>query len=214
MLPVSNHSNHSKQSEQSAATTAVYYAPSTRKILNSWKEIANYIGRGVRTAQRYESQFGFPVHRPAGKDRTSVLAFSDELDEWLQRTPVKNHRHVRPVLLVLDIPTQASISSRKLVLEVAKFNVLTALTVEEFYETAEKFEVDGFVVDCPQGDTLAVEICESLNERHSKGPVFAVVPEGAADGNVPRCVDHVVVGSNPQNLLAAVMGVFGPPRLQ
>lgn len=61
-----------------------------RRILNSWKEIANYLGRGVRTVQRWEAQLGLPVHRPAGKDHSAVLAFSSELDQWLDRRPLRN----------------------------------------------------------------------------------------------------------------------------
>jgi hypothetical protein len=61
-----------------------------RRILNSWKEIANYVGRGVRTVQRWEAQLGLPVHRPAGKDHSAVLAFSSELDEWLNRRPLRS----------------------------------------------------------------------------------------------------------------------------
>ena len=54
-----------------------------RKILNSWKEISMHLGRGVRTVQRWEALFEMPVHRPAGKSRSAVVAFSDELDAWL-----------------------------------------------------------------------------------------------------------------------------------
>lgn len=54
------------------------------RILNSWKEISSYIGRGVRTVQRWEELYGLPVHRAAGKDRSAVYAMSDELDAWLR----------------------------------------------------------------------------------------------------------------------------------
>src|ERR1700736_5343272 len=64
-----------------------------RRILNSWKEIAGYLGRGVRTVQRWEAQLGLPVHRPAGKDHSAVLAFSSELDEWLDSRPVRHAMH-------------------------------------------------------------------------------------------------------------------------
>ena len=60
-----------------------------RRILNSWKEIASYLGRGVRTVQRWETQLGLPVHRPAGRDHSAVLAFSNELDQWLDSRPVR-----------------------------------------------------------------------------------------------------------------------------
>jgi hypothetical protein len=61
-------------------------------ILNSWKEIAAYLGRGVRTVQRWERDLGLPVRRPRRKDRSTVLAFAEELDAWLQNTPVRSPR--------------------------------------------------------------------------------------------------------------------------
>lgn len=61
-----------------------------RKALNSWKEIADYLSRGVRTVQRWEHQFRLPVHRPSGENRNAVVAFSDEIDKWLAATPVGN----------------------------------------------------------------------------------------------------------------------------
>ena len=61
-----------------------------RRILNSWKEIAAYVGRGVRTVQRWEAQLELPVHRPAGKEHGAVLAFSPELDQWLNSRPVRH----------------------------------------------------------------------------------------------------------------------------
>ena len=57
----------------------------SRRILNGWKEISNHIERGVRTAQRWEALLGMPVHRPALKDRSAVVAFTDELDCWITR---------------------------------------------------------------------------------------------------------------------------------
>jgi hypothetical protein len=59
------------------------------RVLNSWKEIASYVGRGVRTVQRWEANLGLPVHRPKGKTRSAVLAFAEELDAWLRHTPVR-----------------------------------------------------------------------------------------------------------------------------
>jgi hypothetical protein len=52
-------------------------------LLNSWKEIASYIGRGVRTAQRWE-QYGLPVRRVAPGPRASVIADAHEIDQWLR----------------------------------------------------------------------------------------------------------------------------------
>jgi hypothetical protein len=66
-------------------------AASLLMIFNSWKEIAQYMGRAVRTLQRWEHDLGLPVHRPKGKDRSAVLAFAEELDTWLHRTPLRGH---------------------------------------------------------------------------------------------------------------------------
>jgi len=57
-------------------------------ILHSWKQIAGYIGLGVRTVQRYEIQFRMPVHRVGGKNPGAVLALTDEIDAWLRSTPI------------------------------------------------------------------------------------------------------------------------------
>lgn len=65
------------------------------RILNSWKEISNHIGRGVRTVQRWEELYGLPVHRAAGRDRSAVYALSDEIDAWLRMGKMP-HREVTP----------------------------------------------------------------------------------------------------------------------
>jgi tetratricopeptide (TPR) repeat protein len=51
--------------------------------LDSWKQIAAYLGRGERTAKRWEVDRSLPVHRVPGGGRGSVYAFPAELDEWL-----------------------------------------------------------------------------------------------------------------------------------
>lgn len=57
------------------------------EVLNSWKEVAAYLGRGVRTVQRWEQELGLPVRRPRGKDRSAVIALKTDLDRWLHRAP-------------------------------------------------------------------------------------------------------------------------------
>jgi NADH pyrophosphatase NudC (nudix superfamily) len=57
---------------------------STGQVLTSWKEIAAYMGKGVRTVQRWEAEMDLPVRRPA-EDRHIVLAFPSELDAWARR---------------------------------------------------------------------------------------------------------------------------------
>ncbi|HUO27386.1 MAG TPA: hypothetical protein VMU61_17080 [Candidatus Aquilonibacter sp.] len=53
------------------------------KFLSGWKEIAGYLGKGVRTVQRYEREDGLPVRRPASKSRPAVIATRAEVDAWV-----------------------------------------------------------------------------------------------------------------------------------
>ena len=54
-----------------------------RTRLDSWKEIADYLGKGERTVKRWESERSLPVHHVPGHGHGSVYAFAAELDEWL-----------------------------------------------------------------------------------------------------------------------------------
>ncbi len=54
-----------------------------RTRLDSWKEIADYLGKGERTAKRWEAERCLPVHHVPGLGHGSVYAFTAELDEWL-----------------------------------------------------------------------------------------------------------------------------------
>lgn len=58
--------------------------------LDSWKEIAHYLGRDVRTVIRWEER-GLPVHRIPGGKISRVFAFPDELDEWLRTGPANGY---------------------------------------------------------------------------------------------------------------------------
>ena len=50
--------------------------------MESWKAIANYLQRDVRTAQRWEQEEGLPVHRHEHKKQATVFAFRHEIDAW------------------------------------------------------------------------------------------------------------------------------------
>ncbi len=53
--------------------------------LESWKQIAVYLGREVRTVQRWAQARRLPVHRvPAGGRRSRVFSLKSEIDAWMQ----------------------------------------------------------------------------------------------------------------------------------
>lgn len=59
-------------------------------LLSSWKEIASYLDRTVRTVQRWERQEQLPVHRHQHQRGLTVYAFKHEIDDWF------SHRARRP----------------------------------------------------------------------------------------------------------------------
>jgi hypothetical protein len=53
-------------------------------LLTCWKDIAKYMGKGVRTVQRWEQKLDLPVRRPRGNAyKSSVVARTPDLDVWL-----------------------------------------------------------------------------------------------------------------------------------
>jgi TolB-like protein/Flp pilus assembly protein TadD len=51
-------------------------------LLDSWKEIAAYLNREIRTVQRWEKKEGLPVHRQQHEKLGSVYGYKSEIDEW------------------------------------------------------------------------------------------------------------------------------------
>jgi hypothetical protein len=70
-----------------------------RDRLDSWKQIAVYLHREVRTVQRWEKREGLPVHRQFHVKAGTVWAFKDEIDAWLKNrcqvlsNPAPQKRH-------------------------------------------------------------------------------------------------------------------------
>jgi hypothetical protein len=53
--------------------------------LNGWKEIAAYLGKSVRSVQRWEATLGLPVHRIRTPDGQIVYSEQREIDDWRRR---------------------------------------------------------------------------------------------------------------------------------
>lgn len=56
-----------------------------QRELQGWKEIADYLNRSVRTAQRWEREFELPVRRLRTAAGETVYAIAEELDDWKGR---------------------------------------------------------------------------------------------------------------------------------
>jgi len=58
------------------------------ELLSGWKEIAEHLHLGVRTAQRWE-RLGLPVRRVSDSPCSPVVAIPDELELWARTRIVK-----------------------------------------------------------------------------------------------------------------------------
>ncbi|HEX2330899.1 MAG TPA: hypothetical protein VHN74_19400 [Candidatus Angelobacter sp.] len=76
------------------STNSLQNVSPAQDVLSSWKEIACYLNRGVRTVQRWEAELQMPVRRPRGKTRSAVIAMRSELDAWLKACPVSARERV------------------------------------------------------------------------------------------------------------------------
>jgi len=67
-------------SQDDSLAAAALGAGSNR--LSSWKEIARYLERQVRTVQLWEKFEGMPVHRQRHARQGRIFAFRSELEDW------------------------------------------------------------------------------------------------------------------------------------
>lgn len=57
--------------------------PAKGTRLDSWKAIADYLGRNTRTVTRWAGNRAMPVHRVPGGKRNAVFAYTAEIDAWM-----------------------------------------------------------------------------------------------------------------------------------
>jgi TolB-like protein len=53
-----------------------------RRVLESWKAIASYLGRTEKTCRKWEHELGLPIHRLDNSAKAHVFGYADELDRW------------------------------------------------------------------------------------------------------------------------------------
>src|SRR5688572_17526894 len=80
--------------------------------LDSWKEIAAYLKRDIRTVQRCEKLEALPIHRHQHLKRGSPFAYAAELDAWWEGPG----RSLDPVDIAAPAPGLPDLSSTQPVL--------------------------------------------------------------------------------------------------
>ncbi len=105
----------------------------------------------------------------------------------------------RPCFLVVDREFAGSISTRKLVIETAKFNVITAYSSVEAVATLKRFPaLDGIVVDAGMNDKPCAQLVRELKALEMAIPIIAI---GAPQAGYCDGVDHYLESFNPAKLL-------------
>lgn len=106
---------------------------------------------------------------------------------------------IRPCFLVIDREFPGSISTRKLVLETAKFNVITAYSGPEALEIFRRFPaLDGIVMDGEMDDISAEDLAQNFKAANPDIPVIVIC---APDGAYCPSADKRVESFQPAKLL-------------
>jgi DNA-binding response OmpR family regulator len=86
---------------------------------------------------------------------------------------------IRPCFLVIDREFPGSISTRKLVIETAKFNVLTAYSGKEAFEIFQRFPaVSGVVLDGGLDDLPCNDLAHELKALRPDLPIVVISAPG------------------------------------
>jgi len=111
----------------------------------------------------------------------------------------------RPCFLVIDREFPGSISTRKLVIETAKFNVLTAYSGREALEVFNRFPaVSGIVLDGGLDDLSPSEVTREVKRIQPNVPVIVIATPGFID--CPEA-DFQLESFDPARLLEILRGL-------
>lgn len=109
----------------------------------------------------------------------------------------------RPTLLVAEPEPEQALSVRKLILETAKFNVLTAHSTEEALDLFQLFPNVNAAVLVQGGKLDCERIADRIKTITDKVPIVGI-----------RCgeVGHTVQSFDPEQLLNLLRELLGDPR--
>jgi CheY-like chemotaxis protein len=112
----------------------------------------------------------------------------------------------RPCFLVIDREHSGSISTRKLVIESAKFNVVTAYSGAEALETFERFPlVDGVVLNAAIHDVPCQQVVATIRARAPQLPIIVI--QGSSGEPCPGA-SHYIDSFDPATLLELLHKIF------
>lgn len=106
----------------------------------------------------------------------------------------------RPCFLVADREHASSISTRKLVIETAKLNVITTYSAAETVETLKKFPgIDAIILDANLEDAPIDDLIGRLKSIQPKAPVILI--RSSPYSETSRLAEHQLDSFEPVALL-------------
>jgi len=107
----------------------------------------------------------------------------------------------RATFLIIEPEQEEGLSSRKLLLETAKHNVLTAYSSKEGLEIFGKHPVDAVVVHASVDDIPCGKVVERIKKERKDVPVIVISPTG-----LDQCkpADMTIGSHKPEELLNAL----------
>ncbi len=113
--------------------------------------------------------------------------------------PKSKNGEPRPAFLIVEVEPREGISVRKLVLETAKYNVLTAYSGKEGLAMLKRFPaVSAVVVHSELQDLPTSKIVRGMKAERPTVPVYVLVPNPSM--SCPEA-DRVLSSYEPQTLL-------------
>jgi DNA-binding response OmpR family regulator len=116
----------------------------------------------------------------------------------------------RPTFIVAEPEPDQALSSRKILLETFKFNVITAHSEQEMFEVLDAFpNVDAVILHDNTPGSTTQEIVRTVKKQSPQMQIVALSPTGDYAG---RIADHVVNSHKPEELLQLLQRLFGDAR--
>jgi len=116
----------------------------------------------------------------------------------------------RPTFIVAEPEPEQALSSRKLLLEAFKFNVITAHSETEMFELLDLFpNADALILHVDTPGQRAPDMFKEIKRKTPKMEVVALAPQAEYSG---RIADHLVDSHKPEELLHLLQRLFGDAR--